>query len=101
MQCRIVHLYEEIGRLHVWKWHLEVLDNLDVTSFIDTDGFDFCGIGHEIAELVDLYCREQSSDCITHTIRVLYRGRPHPLADSSTRLQHVQMANIIAFHVSR
>ena len=37
-------LYEEIGRLHIWERHLEVLNDPDVTSFIDTDGFDFCGI---------------------------------------------------------
>jgi hypothetical protein len=48
----MMHLYKEVGRLHLWEWHLEVLDDLYATGLIDTDGFDFRGIGHEIAELV-------------------------------------------------
>lgn len=47
----MVHLYEEVGRLHVWEWHLEVLDDLNVTGLIYTDGFDFRGIGHGVAEI--------------------------------------------------
>ena len=49
----MVHLHKEIGRLHIWERHLEILDDVDVTSLMDTDSFDFRGIGHEIAELVD------------------------------------------------
>jgi hypothetical protein len=49
----MMHLYEEIGRLHLWERHLEVLDDLYTTGLIDTDGFYFRGIGHEIAELVE------------------------------------------------
>jgi hypothetical protein len=48
-----MYLYEEVGRLHFWERHLEVLDDLDATGLIDTDGFDFRGIGHEITELVE------------------------------------------------
>jgi hypothetical protein len=48
-----MYLYEEVGRLHFWERDLEVLDDLDATSLIDTDGFDARGIRHEIAELVE------------------------------------------------
>jgi hypothetical protein len=49
----MMHLYEEVSRLHFREGHLEVLDDLDATSFIDTDGFDFRGVGHGITELVE------------------------------------------------
>jgi len=61
----MMHLYEEVSRLHVWEGHIEVLDDLDATGLIDTDGFDFRGIGHEITELVEkstviVYCKGTS-----------------------------------------
>jgi hypothetical protein len=63
----VMHLYEEVSWLHFWEGHLEVLDDLDATGLIDTDGFDFRGIGHGITELVGGSCREwmASSDPIS------------------------------------
>jgi hypothetical protein len=49
----MMHLNEEVSRLHFWERHLEVLDDLDATGLIDTDGSYFCGIGHGITELVE------------------------------------------------
>jgi hypothetical protein len=49
----MMHLYEEVSRLHFWEGHLEVLDDLDATGLVDTDGFDFRWIGHGITELVE------------------------------------------------
>lgn len=49
----MMNLYEEVTRLHFWEWHLNVLDDLDATGLIDTDGLDFRGIGHEVTELPD------------------------------------------------
>lgn len=54
----MMHLYEEVSWLHLWEGHLEVLDDLDATGLIDTDGFDFRGIGHGITELVGGSCKE-------------------------------------------
>ena len=48
-----MHLYEEVGRLHFWEGHLEVLDDLHATGLVDTDSFDFRGIVHGITELVE------------------------------------------------
>jgi hypothetical protein len=48
-----MHLYEEVSRLDFWEGHLEVLDDLNATSLVDTDGFDFRGIGHGITELIE------------------------------------------------
>ena len=44
------HLYEQVGRLHFWEGHLQVLDDFDATGLIDTNGFDFRGIRHGINE---------------------------------------------------
>ena len=62
----MMHLYEEVSRLYFWEGHLEVLDDLDATGLIDTDGFDFRGIGHGITELVEGFnCILQGMDGIT------------------------------------
>ncbi len=50
----MMHLYEEVGRLHIWEGQLKVLDDIDVTGLVDTDGFDFRGIQHGITELIGL-----------------------------------------------
>jgi hypothetical protein len=42
----MMHLYEEVGCFHFWKGHLEDLNDLDSTSLIDTNGFDFRRVGH-------------------------------------------------------
>jgi len=60
----MMHLYEEVSRLHVWEGHLEVSNDLDATGLSDTDGLDFRGIGHGITELIGgftvvVYCRER------------------------------------------
>ena len=41
------HLYEEVGRFYFRKGYLEVLNNFDTASLIDTDGFDLRRIGHK------------------------------------------------------
>jgi len=49
-----MHLYEEVGRLHIWEGQLKVLDDIDATGLVDTDGFYFRGIRHGITELIEL-----------------------------------------------
>jgi len=38
------HLHEEVSRLYFGKWYLEVLNDLDTTGLVNTDGFDSRGI---------------------------------------------------------
>jgi hypothetical protein len=42
------HLYEEVSRFYFRKGYLQVLNNFDSASLVDTDGFDLRRIGHRM-----------------------------------------------------
>lgn len=65
----MMHLYKEVSRFYLWEGHLEVLDDLDATGLIDTDGSDFRGIGHGITELVEgMLCHPHASHSNNQTL---------------------------------
>jgi hypothetical protein len=46
------HLHQEVGRLHLGKGDLEVLNDLDATSLVEANGLDSRGIRHGFTEPV-------------------------------------------------
>jgi hypothetical protein len=92
-----MHLYEEVSRLHRWKGYFEVLNDLDSTCLVDTDGFDFRRIGHEYSEpfslvlVVDIYSQdsEHRDSEWRESVRVVVRhpshNTMHAVARSSLR----------------
>jgi hypothetical protein len=48
----LTYLHEEVGRRYCGKGYLEILNDLDASSFIDTDGSDSSRIWHRVTELV-------------------------------------------------